>query len=71
MVGMKKLLAAIGLAAASSTTPSFAGNIWLTGHDAVLHCAFGGQQLMMDAYRHSVQQKYRFFSYGDCMLILP
>ena len=44
MVGMKKLLAAIGLAAAATTTPSFAGNIWLTGHDADLHCSFGGQQ---------------------------
>ena len=43
MVGMKKLLAAIGLAAAASTTPSFAGNIWLTGHDADFHCT-GGQQ---------------------------
>ena len=43
MVGMKKLLAAIGLAAAASTTPSFAGNIWLTGHDADLHCSFGQQ----------------------------
>ena len=37
----------------------------------LLVCAFGGEQLMMDAYRHAVQQKYRFFSYGDCMLILP
>jgi len=25
---------------------------------------------MLDAYRHATQEKYRFFSYGDCMLIL-
>lgn len=32
--------------------------------------AFGGQELMMAAYRHAVESRYRFFSYGDCMLIL-
>jgi S-adenosylmethionine:tRNA ribosyltransferase-isomerase len=26
---------------------------------------------MLDAYRHAVEQHYRFFSYGDAMLILP
>lgn len=36
----------------------------------LLVCAFGGQQLIMDAYSHAVREKYRFFSYGDCMLIL-
>jgi len=36
----------------------------------VLVCAFGGTELMLAAYRHAVEQKYRFFSYGDCMLIL-
>ena len=33
-------------------------------------CAFGGQELMLAAYRHAVESRYRFFSYGDCMLIL-
>lgn len=33
-------------------------------------CAFGGTELMLNAYRHAVEQRYRFFSYGDCMLIL-
>jgi len=33
-------------------------------------CAFGGKDLMLSAYRHAVAQRYRFFSYGDCMLIL-
>ena len=33
-------------------------------------CAFGGQELMLSAYRHAVESRYRFFSYGDCMLIL-
>ncbi len=36
----------------------------------VLVCAFGGTELMLAAYRHAVEQKYRFFSYGDCMLII-
>lgn len=30
---------------------------------------FGGHQLIMDAYRHAVSSGYRFYSYGDCMLI--
>lgn len=36
----------------------------------LLVCAFGGKELMLAAYRHAVEQRYRFFSYGDCMLIL-
>lgn len=36
----------------------------------VLVCAFGGKELILDAYRHAVQQEYRFYSYGDCMLIV-
>jgi S-adenosylmethionine:tRNA ribosyltransferase-isomerase len=36
----------------------------------VLVCAFEGKELALAAYRHAVEQRYRFFSYGDCMLIL-
>lgn len=36
----------------------------------LLVCAFGGTELMLAAYRHGVAERYRFFSYGDCMLIL-
>jgi len=32
--------------------------------------AFAGRELMLKAYKAAVQEKYRFFSYGDCMLIL-
>ncbi len=32
--------------------------------------AFAGRELMMQAYETAIQEKYRFFSYGDCMLIL-
>ena len=32
--------------------------------------AFAGRDLMMKAYKTAVQENYRFFSYGDCMLIL-
>ncbi len=35
----------------------------------MLVCAFGGMQRMLAAYRHAVQHEYRFFSYGDAMLI--
>ena len=35
----------------------------------MLVCAFAGQDTMLRAYRHAVEQRYRFFSYGDAMLI--
>lgn len=35
----------------------------------MLVCAFAGKDLIMRAYRHAVEERYRFFSYGDCMLI--
>jgi S-adenosylmethionine:tRNA ribosyltransferase-isomerase len=35
----------------------------------MLVCAFGGMDKMLAAYRHAVKQEYRFFSYGDAMLI--
>jgi S-adenosylmethionine:tRNA ribosyltransferase-isomerase len=36
----------------------------------VLVCAFAGRELVLNAYRHAVDSGYRFYSYGDCMLIL-
>ena len=36
----------------------------------VLVCALAGHELMQRAYTEAVREKYRFFSYGDCMLIL-
>ncbi len=35
----------------------------------MLVSAFAGREQVLAAYRHAVQQKYRFFSYGDCMFI--
>ena len=35
----------------------------------MLVCAFAGRETMLRAYRHAVAQRYRFFSYGDAMLI--
>lgn len=36
----------------------------------VLVSTFAGRELMLEAYRKAVEERYRFFSYGDCMLIL-
>jgi S-adenosylmethionine:tRNA ribosyltransferase-isomerase len=36
----------------------------------LLVCAFAGVDLALAAYRHAVEARYRFYSYGDCMLIL-
>lgn len=35
----------------------------------MLVCAFAGQANVLAAYRHAVSAAYRFFSYGDCMLL--
>ncbi len=35
----------------------------------MLVCAFGGKHNVFAAYRHAVEQRYRFYSYGDCMLV--
>ncbi len=37
----------------------------------MLVSALAGREFILDAYRHAVAQRYRFFSYGDAMLILP
>ncbi len=36
----------------------------------VLVCAFAGKDFVLAAYRHAVESGYRFYSYGDCMLIV-
>ncbi len=36
----------------------------------MLVSAFAGRELLLAAYRHAVSAGYRFYSYGDCMLIL-
>ena len=35
----------------------------------VLVSTFGGHELIMNSYRHAVGERYRFYSYGDCMFI--
>jgi S-adenosylmethionine:tRNA ribosyltransferase-isomerase len=35
----------------------------------MLVCAFGGKERVLEAYRHAVEQRYRFYSYGDCMFV--
>ncbi len=36
----------------------------------IMVCAFGGFELIMEAYNEAIKEKYRFFSYGDAMLII-
>jgi S-adenosylmethionine:tRNA ribosyltransferase-isomerase len=36
----------------------------------IMICAFGGYDLIMEAYQQAIKEKYRFFSYGDAMLII-
>lgn len=36
----------------------------------MLVSAFAGRELILAAYAHAVRERYRFYSYGDCMLIL-
>jgi S-adenosylmethionine:tRNA ribosyltransferase-isomerase len=35
----------------------------------MLVCALGGREHVMRAYQHAIEQRYRFYSYGDCMLV--
>jgi S-adenosylmethionine:tRNA ribosyltransferase-isomerase len=36
----------------------------------MLVSAFAGRDLVLEAYRHAVRERYRFYSYGDAMLVL-
>jgi len=35
----------------------------------MLVSAFAGVETIREAYRHAIEQRYRFFSYGDAMLL--
>ena len=37
----------------------------------LLVCAFAGTERMQEAYRIAIENRFRFYSYGDCMLLTP
>ncbi len=36
----------------------------------IMVCAFGGLELVLDVYQEAIKEKYRFYSYGDAMMII-
>jgi S-adenosylmethionine:tRNA ribosyltransferase-isomerase len=77
-IGSSEILAAGAAEARLFITPGFSFRVvdeLLTNFHLprstllVLVCAFAGKENVMRAYRHAVEAKYRFYSYGDCMLI--
>jgi len=44
--------------------------VFENGDRLMLVSALAGRELTLEAYRQAVAEKYRFYSYGDCMLIL-
>ena len=43
---------------------------FLNGINGLLVCAFAGRELTLEAYAQAVREGYRFYSYGDAMLIV-
>jgi len=37
----------------------------------MLVSAFAGRERILSAYQHAIEKRYRFFSYGDAMLLYP
>ena len=72
-VSLVIMIAATMFSAGLQTTVAALGgvfkNIWLVV--LVLVAAFAGYDRIMQAYRHAIEKRYRFFSYGDAMFLTP
>ncbi len=42
---------------------------WPKSTPLLLTCAFGGKELILRAYKEAIDRRYRFYSFGDAMLI--
>ena len=67
----KKLAKSLGSGADALIADALVTNFHLPKTSLlIMVCAFAGYDLAMEAYKKAIKDKYRFFSYGDAMLVI-